>query len=281
MAKGRSPKYPSMSLGDAIGRVRKIYEAEHTHTAEREVIAKDLGYGGPNGASLAVIGALNRYGLLEVDKDNEGLHVSGSAVSILELPEGEPERVEAIEKAAFAPQLFAELRDNFRDQLPSDHNLRNYLIKKNFLPKAADNVIRVYRDTLELVSQEKSAYNAENNTDEGSESVIPEPVPSTPARREVSPSSYTLVQNEPQRQRDMEFESGESLVFRISKGSRARISFSGPITQEAIGKLEAHLNLTKDDYPTQAELNAAMPPVLDTPDDPPPDPLPGTPEEEW
>ena len=279
MAKGRSPQYPSMSLGDAIGRVRKIYEAEHTHTAEREVIAKDLGYGGLNGASLTVIAALNRYGLLEADKDNEGLRVSGSTVSILELPEGEPRRVEAIEKAAFAPQLFAELRDNFRDQLPSDHNLRNYLVKKGFLPKAADSAIRVYRDTLELVSRGKSYYNSETDIEGGSESVIPEPVPSPPLRKEV-PASYMLVQNEPQGQRDMEFESGESLVFRISKGSRARIAFSGPITQEAIGKLNALLELTKDDYPTQAELNAAMRPVLDTPDDPPSDPVRQSVEEE-
>jgi len=277
--KGRSPNYPAITLANALERARQIYNAEHRNPAPRTALAVDLGYNTLNGASTQIIGALTRYGILE--KHEEGLRISEDAMSVFELPQGESERIEAIERLAYTPKLFRELKDRYPGKFPSEPNVRHYLVtQKDFLPKAANEVIRVYRDTVDLVSQEKNAYNTETNTDEGSESVILEPVSSTPARREVSASSYTLVQNEPQRPRDMEFESGESLVFRISKGSRVRISFSGPITQEAIGKLEALLDLTKDDYPTQAELNAAMGPVLDTPDDSPPEPTPGTPEEE-
>jgi hypothetical protein len=48
---------------------------------------------------------------------------------------------------------------------------------------------------------------------------------------------------------------GESvLAFKISRDSEARVIFSGQVTQEAIGKLTALLDLSKDSYPTQAEL---------------------------
>lgn len=158
MTKTRSPNYPSFNLGDAIGRIRKIYKAEHTHSAEREVIAKDLGYTSLNGASLTVIATLVQYGLLE--KAGSGLKVSDDAVTIIELPQGSPERMEAIRRMAFNPKLFAELHDNFGDRLPSGENLRLWLIRKGFNQKAADGVIRVYRESLELVNEESEDYNS-------------------------------------------------------------------------------------------------------------------------
>lgn len=45
------------------------------------------------------------------------------------------------------------------------------------------------------------------------------------------------------------------LSFPISRTGRAQVRFNGRITQEAIQKLVAHLNLTLDVYPKEAELN--------------------------
>lgn len=73
----RSPNYPQLSLEDALQRVKKVHEAEQNHKADREVIAKVLGYSSLNGTSLTMIGALNRYGLLEAD--GGGLKVSSDA----------------------------------------------------------------------------------------------------------------------------------------------------------------------------------------------------------
>src|SRR5258708_574477 len=124
MAKGRSPNYPSVTLREAIDRIRLVYNAEHTHKADKNVVATDLGYTGLNGKSLTLIGALKRYGLLEVDDD--GLKVSDEAVTILELPENDAERQSALSRAALAPPLFAELKETFGNSLPSDENLRHY-----------------------------------------------------------------------------------------------------------------------------------------------------------
>jgi len=48
------------------------------------------------------------------------------------------------------------------------------------------------------------------------------------------------------------------LVFKISKDSEARIVFTGNVTQEAIEKLTALLNLSKDTYPTIEERGDTM-----------------------
>jgi hypothetical protein len=158
MAK-RSPNYPSLTLEQAYTKARKVYDQEHTHAAPREVVAAALGYTGLNGAALSTIAAIAAYGLLE--KAGTGsLKVAPDAVSIFELDEGHPRRAEAINRMAFNPKLFAELKGRFGNEPPSDVNLKYYLIQeKEFLPKAAADVIRVYRANLELVTEEIEEYN--------------------------------------------------------------------------------------------------------------------------
>ncbi len=162
MAK-RSPNYPSLTLEQASEKARKVYEQEHTHAAPREVVAQALGYTGLNGASLSVIAAIAAYGLLE--KAGTGsLKISPDAVSVFELDEGHPQRCQALERLAFTPKLFAELKERFGSELPSDINLKHFLIQeKDFLPKAAADVIRVYRANLELVTDGTASYDGGPN----------------------------------------------------------------------------------------------------------------------
>jgi len=158
MAKPRSPNYPRTDLKNAIALADKVYRGQHTHVGAKEVVAKHLGYDSLNGTSLTWIATLSSYGLLE--NADGGLKVSDDAVTILELPKGEQERVAALRRRAFAPKLFGELRQEFGDNLPSDVNLRHSLIKRGFLPKAAAEVIPTYRETLEFLSEEGKEYNA-------------------------------------------------------------------------------------------------------------------------
>jgi hypothetical protein len=159
MAKVRSPNYPAISLADAIPKIRAVHEKEFNHPATREVIAKAMGYGGLNGASSTVISALSKYGLLE-PAGNERYRVSANAVDIILHKKGDSERAAAIERCAFSPPLFEELRGAYPNSLPSDENLRVYLIKKGFNPKSVGDVIRAYRDTIELVTEETKNYSA-------------------------------------------------------------------------------------------------------------------------
>ena len=152
----RSPNYPAQTLREAIDTIRRVYAAQHTYPQDREVVAQNLGYKGLNGASLTVIGTLKRYGLLEME--GEQVKVSDDAVAILELPEDHPDRIDALQRAAYTTTLFADIRETYGDKLPSDVVLRHDLIKRKFLPKAADEVIRIYRDNLELVTSQTPEY---------------------------------------------------------------------------------------------------------------------------
>lgn len=156
MARVRSPNYPQFSLPEAISRIQKIHAAEQHLAAPREVLAKHLGYGGMNGKSSAALSALGKYGLIE-DAPGDKLRVSQLALSILH-PKDDHEKAAAIREAATRPGLFVEIANEWPDGTPSDQNLRSYLIRKNFSVDAIDRVIKSYRETVELVTQESGAY---------------------------------------------------------------------------------------------------------------------------
>lgn len=255
MAKGRSPNYPQMPLEEALERVQKVYNAEHTHTADKEVVAKVLGYSSLNGASIGAIGTLRRYGLLEDEGD--GLKVSDDAVTVLELPKGDSERSAALKRLAFMPNLFAEIKETFGDTLPSDVNLRHYLIKKKFLPKAADEAIRTYRANLEFVAGESKEYNKGGKEAESKQG---EPPMHTPSAKPIGTQGNSVQPPPapPAIQGELLLDERE-LKFNISRDTQARIIFKGPVTQEAIEKLAVLLDVSKDTFPTKAELEQPRP----------------------
>lgn len=149
--KTRSPNYPAINLGDAIGHVRTIYRAQNQHPTTREVLAKLMGYKGLNGASATMVSALSKYGLIEGYGDD--LRVSNLGRDLVIHRSEDMEYRDAIELAAFAPPFFRELHENYGDILPSEHALRTSLIKRGFNDKAIPNVVRAYRDTMDLVEE--------------------------------------------------------------------------------------------------------------------------------
>lgn len=161
MAKLRSPNCPQISFLEAAARAQLVYSKEHTHPADKNVIAEDLGYTSISGASLSMIGALRQYGLLEAS--GEGLRISDAAVDFFELPDGSAERRRAVLKMAFRPALFNELWKQYEGKPPSEANLRHALIKKGFLPKTAEEVLKVYGENFKLIENEETEYNTEQD----------------------------------------------------------------------------------------------------------------------
>jgi hypothetical protein len=153
----RSPNYPALSLPDAIDRVAALYRAQHTHAAPREIVAKGMGYNSLNGASASAISALHKYGLL--GRAGDEIKVSDRAMRILH-PHSPAERAKAIQEAAYDPPLFAELRERFPGQMPSDELLRNYLIRNGFAPAALTPVMLAYRETSEIAEREGYAHDS-------------------------------------------------------------------------------------------------------------------------
>ncbi|MFT4190243.1 MAG: hypothetical protein QM617_01830 [Comamonas sp.] len=149
--KARSPNYPQISLARAIDLTAKLYDKAHTHKASSAVVASSLGYNGLNGASLGVISALKKYGLIEGVGDNE-FKISKDGLSIIVDPKSSTDRATAIIRAAFRPALFAELRTEYGDKPPkSDDFLRAFLLKRGFVQSVVDTPIRTYRETMDLV----------------------------------------------------------------------------------------------------------------------------------
>jgi hypothetical protein len=248
--KPRSPRYPQVPLEEAIERVGRVYREERTHKVPKEAVAKDLGYGSLNGGSISLIGTLKNYGLLYEDK--QGVKVTEDAVTLLRAPEDDPEREEALRRVAFTPKVFAELYEAYGDdpsELPGEAALRYRLEKRGFLEKAAGEVIRIYHDNLELVSGTDTEYAEAEMVDELP--VEAQVQTQQPAR--VPPGGGVITSSRPATTIEQD-PFTETLQYRISGDSRVRLLFDGAVTQEAIEKLIAYLELGKDDFPPRAEL---------------------------
>lgn len=246
----RSPSYPSMSLREAVAKVTTVYRKETTHQVPREVVAKHIGYSSINGASASAISTLIKYGLLAYTKGRDYLKVTQSAVEIVELRPGDSGRAAAIREAAFTPALFTELHDQFQDRLPTDETLRVHLIRRGFNTRSAIEAIRAYRDTMAFVEEEGASLSASPEDADLEEDEAPMETMRTPVSAPVRPPMYPTSSG--MSQVTVYDEGDEVLDFRLAKESKAKVVFTGEVTQEAIDKLIALLNLSKDGYPTQA-----------------------------
>ena len=154
----RSPNYPAISLEDAIGKSKVVYDREKRAATAASVILKHLGYreerGGLGGR---VFSALRQYGLLE-DKGGN-YRISDLAFNLLHLSEDSPERQAALREAAQKPNIFREILSLYPDGLPSNETLKNFLLsKKGFNPDSVDRFVRVFRGTIELAELTNGQY---------------------------------------------------------------------------------------------------------------------------
>ena len=157
MARVRSPNYPALSLPEAIQMISKVFTKENRHKADKEVVVKAMGYSGINGASMGSLSALLKYGLL--DQEGASCRVSDRAMAILH-PHSPQEKAQAISDAAREPALFAEMLTDFPGSIPSDDNLRSYLVRRGFNSNALSPVISAFRETMGLVGSETGAYDS-------------------------------------------------------------------------------------------------------------------------
>lgn len=190
MARVRSPNFPVIGLPAAIDRIEKIYKREQTIPATRETIAEHLGYSGMNGASLKVISALSKYGLLEETRDKH-FKVSPLALAILH-PASDEEKSDALKQAAEGPALFQKLNAQFEGRRPSDTNLRSWLLRNGFATSAVDSVISAYSETMDLLGGIEDVYKAPKAKQDDA---LPlqareRPVPTMTAGTMVSPPRY-------------------------------------------------------------------------------------------
>jgi len=185
MVRVRSPNYPALSLPEAIEAVTKIHTAEQHLAAPKEVVAKHLGYASFHGLAARIVSAVEKYGLLE-DVNDDKVKVSPLAMSIL-FPSGPEEKQRAINEAAFKPPLFAAIKEEWQGERPSDQNLRVYLVRKKFGSDALDRVIEIYKETMDLVTQDSEAYAPANTDAKGKQEKPPMHAPAGTGTRPAPP----------------------------------------------------------------------------------------------
>ncbi|MEH6741907.1 hypothetical protein [Hyphomonas sp.] len=240
----RSPSYPQISLENCIDLVRKVYKGAHTASVDTQAVMKEMGYAGRSGRSLAAIGSLKQFGLLEGRDD--AIRVTKAALALLE-PLNEAEFSEAVRDASVRPDLFAELHREFGDQRPSEGVIRSIAIRKyGFTDTGSERLARSYMETMEFVQQYKKAPEPVDETRRSSETKVP--TESQPIMKEVSPGlsisePVTLSHAKP---------TGMALVFQLSPTSSAQVYFKGPVTPAVIERLIKHLELSKEAFVEEA-----------------------------
>lgn len=144
--KVRSPSFPAIDLREAVERARALYEAERRNAARPEIVVAHWGYSPKSSGGLQAIAALRAYGLVEgegvVRLADQGVHLA------LDDP-GAPQWTAMAREAALAPPVHARLWERYGADLPSDKNLRSFLVLElGFNEGAVDLCLRNYRETL-------------------------------------------------------------------------------------------------------------------------------------
>lgn len=150
--KPRSPRYPCISLREAVKNAKALYTTNGKAFVAKEVAVKVWGYNRLHGRSLTVLAAMAQYGLISYQKGNVG--ISEDAFTIMEAPRNSPERKTALERCAKLPTIFDELYQRYGDNLPSDDALSWTLKQRGFTNNGAKLTIGCLRDTNMFVKEE-------------------------------------------------------------------------------------------------------------------------------
>jgi hypothetical protein len=162
--KPRSPRYPCISLREAVRNAQALYDTNGKAFVPKEVAVKAWGYNRLHGRSLTVLAAMTQYGLLNSQIGEVG--ISDGAFIIIEAPRNSPERKMALESCAKLPTIFNELYQSYPQGLPGDEALKWALKQRGFTEDGAQTTIGCFRDTNMFVEEELRDYTGGNEVKE-------------------------------------------------------------------------------------------------------------------
>ena len=239
----KSPRAPTMALGEALERVGKIYEMDRLHPAQVDVAARHMGFKGANsGTALSAIASLRYYGLL--DRPRDGMVAVSKDFEAYKYAPSEQLRSAFLRRFLTAPPLFAELVDRFGSKLPSDETLTYELIQRAFIPASALSVVGVFRRSFEFVDMQTK--------DDAPPVEQHEPVPMVPRVSEVA---KTLKQDDPSsfapnfapsaspKNAALEEDESDRIPVRLSGGRKAWLVIPQTFLQADKERLKAQIDL--------------------------------------
>lgn len=248
----RSSSFPFIGLAVAIDRARQLHAQEGRNSMRREVAAQHWSYSPKSSPGRQTLGALAAYGLLEKPAAGK-VRLTERALAIV--MEGSPpaERERAIRAAALAPDAHREMWEKHRKhgRPPSESSLVFELHKDRHLSEAAAKAAaREYLGTADFAGLFESGILPEEGENSGHEQERPSMETQTMPASSAAPARLPTTPAAP-----ISTAAGEVLRYRLSKDCTVEVAFSGAITQSAIDKLRAHLDLSKDTYPENGEVN--------------------------
>jgi len=167
--KGRekSPMYPSISLKEAVVKVKILYDEAGRNSVDKKLAAQAMGYKSDSlsGSALTLLSSLYQYGLVVRKKGEMG--ISDDAFAILNAPEGSREKNNALSKCGSTPKIFGEIHAKYSDKLPADNILIWYLQQQKYSKQAAETIIKCYKETVEYakLSEKWPIADIEKNAD--------------------------------------------------------------------------------------------------------------------
>jgi hypothetical protein len=171
-----------------VERLAKVYEKEGSRPMSSDVAVQHMGYSSRNGASLTVLAALKKYGLVEGRA--EDLRVSRAGIVILsdQGAEDQTERAAALREALVSDALFRELDERFSGRT-TEINVISYLQKRGFNPAAARSAAKSYIESAAFVEREVGAYNSSSSveTEEPTMQQRAQSIEPTPSSRSSQP----------------------------------------------------------------------------------------------
>ena len=233
----RSPNFPSLSLGEAIEAIGKVYSAEGRTKIPRLSVVKPLGYTSINGRSLSVLGALKAYGLL--DGRGDDLKVSDDAFALCNAPASSEEYQRAIATAFASPPAFQKFSPE--DAEASDDTLIWKLQKEGFKSDAAEKLVKVYRESKSLLNPTANSnladepFESSNDAGEADREVRPTPLTHQPKPPLVGSKPTPSYNGQP------------DFVIKLGGGRVAYIEIvGGEVTPTHLTKLERFIRLQKE-----------------------------------
>lgn len=210
---------------------RRIYDKDSMHAIDRESAVQHIGYSTLNGASATALASLKQFGLT-TDAGKGMLRLTDLALDILE-PHSDAEFRAGLTTAAFAPDLFASLRERFPDRAPSESSLRAHLVRQGYTATAIKSIVPAYLETHEYAASLKEAE-SHGLSSAGVQESISEQHDEAPS---MTPSLPTVISNVPVPQA-MPPAGLRRMVFDTEEGE-ATFTYPDELSDVSVDDLEA------------------------------------------
>ena len=166
MATTKAPKSPSISLGEAIDRVKMIYSHEGKSNFDDLTAVSHMGYKGLSGTSRTTLASCKSYGLIEGRSPD--LSLSNSAITIIadESVDDQTDRSRELVSALTVNKVFAALYDRYKGE-SSVMNITSFLQKNyNFNAVSAKKTAQAYKDSVTLALADYVGYDEEEGNED-------------------------------------------------------------------------------------------------------------------